>query len=112
MATYKSFCPSCPWGCQAAENAAAANANYVRCPEYTYRYEGIIYNIFMYKVVPPGMKQATIEDIAPNGKLKVGLQMLVKSFFHDNLHSRHITQHTELANLIPFIISGKCYIKC
>ncbi len=92
-------CKDCNKECEAA---ASDNKNSWKC---------MLTGIPIYKTLPEGMRLATREDINPDGRRRIGLPYLVKSYLSGMYEAYPLTENTDLPNLMRFVNDNNCWIK-
>lgn len=105
MSRYKEFCPSCSFGgCEKAEKFVAdPSAEALRCPHFKGRW--------MYRQLPSGMKNASIQDFIEHDRIRIGLRYLLQSFYTGRFEAYTVSDLTNIGELQVFIREGKCFIK-
>ena len=66
---------------------------------------------WIYRTLPPGMRQATIRDFqSEQGAELEGVQFLVHSYY--SLHyEHHVSKHGVIEKFRPWIEDGRVYVK-
>ena len=68
------------------------------------------YGLFIYPKLPKGMKVATLDDFFSNGRLRIGLDFLVKCSSTDEYEAHKVAEDS-MNKWSRFIEAGKVFIK-
>ena len=67
--------------------------------------------IWIYPILPPGLRVAKREDFFVNGNILIGLSFIIHSF-HDNEYEAHIVKPGfEIEKIDPWLQEGRIYVK-
>lgn len=92
-------CINCAKGCEAA---ISGDKNGWKCE---------ISGIWIYRVLPEGMRLATRNDLNPDGRRIIGLKYMLKSWISEMYEAYTLGENTDLPNLVKFVDSGRCWVK-
>jgi len=92
-------CKHCSEGCQKAKDN---NETIWKC-ENT--------GIFIYKILPEGLRFATLEDIKKDENRNLDLNYLLYSTYSDRYEAYTISENTDMVTLELFIEKDRCWVK-
>lgn len=102
--TKEEMCPMCQEDCKEIVKLAAEQPpKFIECPMWS--------KLYMFARVPEGFKKATRYDVMINEEPKIGLSVIIQSFYSPIYLSYKITSSTEVPWLMEFVKAGKCFVR-